>query len=298
MNARQLEIFRAVMLGGSMTNAAERLRISQPAVSKAIQGLEREAGLKLFVRARKRLVPTAEAELLFMETGRYFFGLAEIAGLAQRMRTLKSGKLTIGSLPALGLRVLPAVIAQFLADKPEALIDLQIRTSPVVADWTITQQVDVGITLTPVDHPAVKVELLDRLSAVCILPIGHPLVAKQALTVEDLRSETFVSLGREDRARFIIDGAFERADVERRMQIDTNLSESACCFVAEGAGVSIVDALTAAVFEPGRIAVRPIQPRITFDVYLLSPSSRPRSLLAEAFLQALREGLATILQGS
>jgi DNA-binding transcriptional LysR family regulator len=76
---REIEIFRAVMLTGSTSRAAEKLDISQPAVSQAIRKLEENAGLKLFARMRGRLLPTQEATALMVDVDQHFTGMEAIA---------------------------------------------------------------------------------------------------------------------------------------------------------------------------------------------------------------------------
>ncbi len=78
MNARHLEVFRAIMRQGSLTAAAESLHVSQPAVSKVLRHFEAKIGYRLFERVGSRLVPTAEAHLLFHDADRIF---REIEGL-------------------------------------------------------------------------------------------------------------------------------------------------------------------------------------------------------------------------
>jgi DNA-binding transcriptional LysR family regulator len=197
-------------------------------------------------------------------------------------------------LPAFGLHILPRLIAGFVQDKPDASVVLQVRTSPKVIDWVMAQQVDVGISLLPVDHPAVRVERVASVDAVCVLPLGHALAGRALINAVDLRGEMFISLGREDRSRHMIDRVFDEAGVARLMRLETHLSEVACVFVANGAGVSIVDPFTAADFATGRIVVRPFEPKIRFDIYLLFPAFRPRSLLLDAFVDALKQEVARI----
>src|SRR5258708_22591989 len=72
MNARQLEVFRTIVRYRTLTAAAAALHVSQPAVSKVLRHLESQIGYKLFERVRGRLVPTAEAELLFKDADRIF----------------------------------------------------------------------------------------------------------------------------------------------------------------------------------------------------------------------------------
>jgi DNA-binding transcriptional LysR family regulator len=289
LNTRQLEALGAMLESGTVTAAAARLGVSQPAVSKLLASLERETGLVLFQRENKRLFPTAEARLLYEETDRHFVGLRRLGAIAEGLRTLKAGKLAIASLPALGLKLLPRLLARFVADKPDARIELQVRTSPTVIDWVLAPLIDLGVSLIPIEHRAVRSELLARVPGVCVLPPDHRLAARETITPEDLAGASFVSLGREDRARHMVDHAFARSGIERRMRIETPLSEVACEFVADGAGVSIVDGMTAALFDARRLVVRPFRPVLTFDLYLLTSAVTPLSQMAVAFKALLQD---------
>ena len=86
MNLRQCEIFRAVMTTSSITEAADRLGITQPAVSKMLAQIERDLGFPLFLRERRRLVPTPEAQALFKEVERAFLGLEHLTRFARDLK--------------------------------------------------------------------------------------------------------------------------------------------------------------------------------------------------------------------
>src|SRR3954464_13155812 len=111
MNLRQIEIFHAVYLHGTVSAAARSLNVSQPSVTKVLRHAESSIGLPLFERARGRLIPTEDARALF----------AEVADIQERVRSLRQtchnlrlgrgGLLRISALPSLGLRVIPETVA-------------------------------------------------------------------------------------------------------------------------------------------------------------------------------------------
>ncbi len=296
MNVRQIETFRAVMEAGGVTAAAERLRISQPAVSKLIIELERSTRLVLFVRKKRRLVPTQEAQLLYEEIERVFLGVDRIRRYATELREVKTGRAHIACLPSLGLSLVPTVIAQMAADVPAAHLTLHVRTSTRIVDWLLGQRVDLGISLVPVDHPSVEIEPLVRTKAVCALPRGHELAARSRITPGDLQGQSFISLRRDDDAAEMINRILDDSGVVRKAALETNLSEVACRLVRAAAGVSIVDPFTAAQFGD-EIVVRPFVPPARFEVFLLFPAFRPRSRLLESFLSRLRAAAAPFAIG-
>jgi molybdate transport repressor ModE-like protein len=86
MNARHLEIFRAIMRHGSLTAAAEALHVSQPAVSKMLRHFESVIGYKLFERISGRLAATPEARLLYRDADRIFREIEALRVFSDRIR--------------------------------------------------------------------------------------------------------------------------------------------------------------------------------------------------------------------
>ncbi|MBK9609188.1 MAG: LysR family transcriptional regulator [Betaproteobacteria bacterium] len=223
---RQIEAFKAVMEVGRVTDAANKLHLSQPAVSKLLANLELVLGLQLFSRSKKRLTPTAEAQALLREINKVFVGIQAVTRLASELGNMRIGELTIVSVAAFGQRHVPRVIAEFLKKHDSVNIGLHLRNSLDVADWTASQKADIGISMMPVDHPAVRHEILCEVDAVCVIPIGHRLCKKRFIEPRDLAGETFISFTPDGRLRHVIDSVFERARVSRDLRIGANRSTS------------------------------------------------------------------------
>jgi DNA-binding transcriptional LysR family regulator len=288
---RQLEAFRAVMEHGTATAAAERLGVSQPAVSKILAGLEAGIGYKLFTRVKRRLAPTSEARLLAAEVLRLYDGLDRIAEMARAIRDRQVGDLQIYSTPALGRTVLPDVMAGFLGKHDGAHIVFHVRSSTYINQKTIDQQLDLGFSMMPFEHPSLVAEELSRAAAVCVLPRHHRLARRKVIRPADLRGERFLSFPLDGRMRHLIDAAFEQERIERRTQIDVYSSAEACALAARGVGVSIVEPFTARDYAATGIAVVPFEPRIRYLFRVLRPRFRKPSLLADAFLDAVKAHL-------
>ena len=122
MNLRQLEVFQAVMYGGTTKNAARLLRISQPAVSNMVRQFEDQLGFKLFDRIGGRLHPTLEAKVLTKNLERVFASVDAVENLVNDLRDSQVGSLKIVASPSLGQTVLPPAIAAFVRDRPEVKI--------------------------------------------------------------------------------------------------------------------------------------------------------------------------------
>lgn len=285
MNLRQLEAFRAVIETGTVTRAGEALGISQPAVSKLIGHLARECGFELFQRHGNRLTPTAEAITLYAEVDRMFVSVEHIARHAAGIRELRSGRLSIAAFPALATRPLPRIVTRFLAEHPDTRVSISSRSGRMLVEWVAANQVDIGIGLLMIEHPAIDYQSAGVVNGVCVMHPSHPLARRNVIRATDLDGQSFISLGAEDRSRFRVDQAFEGHGVRRRIAIEAQQSEAACTFAAEGVGVAIVEPFSASEFPPEQLAVRPFQPHIPFDLWLMTPSHRPRSLLLEEFVK-------------
>lgn len=287
MKIRQIEAFRAVMLAESVTQAAEMLRISQPSMSRLIADLETNTGLALFARRKGRLHPTPEAMYLYDEVEKSFVGLEKISDVVRDIRNLKTGQLRIACLPGHALRFLPAVITDFLHDRPQVMVSLQPRSSPKVHEWLESQYFDLGLA-EPTDHPALNIELM-AFRCVCILPKGHFLEDKDVITPKDLDGLPFISLNREHMTTHQLRNVFRAAGVKQNICVETRLFAPACAFVAEGIGVAIVDPIAAADFESWGIVARRFEPAISFEIGILYPTHRPHSLLVDEFVSVLKE---------
>jgi len=292
LNLRQLEAFRALMLGKTVTRAAEMLFITQPAVTRLITDLELAVGFSLYERRKKRLHPTPEAWALFEEVDHSFSGLDKISLAAREIREFRRGSLSIGALPALALGFLPQVISDFAADRPEVSLSLQVRSSHKVSELVAMQRIDVGFTEVSNLDAGVSAELLLATNLVCALPADHRLVEKQTLSASDLDGERFIAAGGWQNTRAEIDRYFESRGIKRKIQIDTQLFASVGDFVLAGAGISLVDPITAERFKQLGIVVRPLMPEFEFKFYVIYPENRPRSRLTVQFVDLLRQRLA------
>ncbi len=290
MRYRQLEAFRAVMLAGSVTQAAEMLSISQPAVSRLISCLEQDLGFALFRRRRGRLQPTPEAEFLLVDVERVIANLDHVAQVAEDIRNRRSGHLRIACLPGFATSLLPRVIAQFLRRRPGTTISFQPRTNQRVQEWIMAQQYDVGLAEITPEHPAIESENL-YVRCVCVLPEAHALAAKRVITPRDLDGHPMITLNRDHGHSRNLREVFERAGASFNMQVETRQFAPACIMVAEGVGAAVVSPIDAAEYVGRGLAVRPFEPVIPFGLGILYPAYRPHSLILSEFVELFQASL-------
>lgn len=289
MNLRQVEVFRAVMTNGTTARAAEVLRITQPAVSKAVAEMERAIGFALFHRIKGRLHPTAEGQLLFREVEQTFTGLAHLRGAAARIRDYGSGELRVACLSALSTNVVPRAIKAFLTRNPKVAITFQTRMSSVVRDLVASGQFDVGLAADEIDKTGLDVRAFVQDRVALAVPDGHRLLAKEVVRPADLADEAFIALAPEDTARREAELALAEAGVSIRTIIETPYSTTICAMVAAGLGIGFVDPRTAEPYLGRGVSLRRYEPAIHFRTLLILPPNRPPSALLQEFIRDLEK---------
>lgn len=298
---RQIEVFRAVMVAGQVTRAAEALHTSQPTVSRELARLEQVLGVALFERIKGRLRPTARALALLEEVELSYVGLERIAAKAASLRDFSQGRLHVASLPALAHALLPDAIRRFLQDRPEAGVSITPLDSPALEAALTEQRFDLGLTERRDAPPATTLHTLLEVDEVCVLPADHALAARPVLALADFADQPFVSLAQMDPYRQQIDAVFAAASVRRRLHIESPSAVSVCALVRQGVGVAIVNPLTALAFEGQGLAIRPLSVSIPFHVAVVLPQWRSAHPLRPSLLRGLTaaaEALQALLRAS
>ena len=194
MKYKQMLAFRMVMLTGSVSQAAERIHISQPAVSNLILSLEQHFGFKLFERRKGRLIPTPDAHHIYENVSEALLGFEKVSQSAHNIRDHKSGSLRIASMPGVyGATFMPDVVSEFLADRDDISVNLQIQPSLKIQRWISSDLYDIGIAELPLIHSGIESEEFN-FKCVCVLPEGHSLLKHETLTPKELDNEPFISL--------------------------------------------------------------------------------------------------------
>jgi len=292
----QVEAFRAVVHTGTTVDAAVLLHTSQPSISRLIRDLEAAVHLKLFDRVKGRLLLTAEGSVFHDEVRRSFAGLQRLSEVAAGLVQFRGRELRIGSLPALGLILLPRVVAVFQTRYPDVRVVLGVAESMTIREWVTYQQVEAGYVEEGIEPLGCDAHLLFRVPAVVIMQRGHPLARRGAVRVTDLRGQNFVHLWRGHAERRQIDAALEQAGVSVVAKAETQYATGVCALVAAGVGIGVVNPIVllgAATFD---VEVRPFLPKVEFGILELSRRGRRPDALLEAFVQTARSELVAVIR--
>ncbi|MFT3802666.1 MAG: LysR family transcriptional regulator [Burkholderiaceae bacterium] len=288
---RQVEVFRALMLTGSVTRAAELLHSSQPTLSRELARLEQVLQMQLFERVRGRLRPTVRALALQQEVQQSYVGLERIAATAAALRHFAQGRLVVACLPALAHALLPGALRRFMAGQAGAGVAVTPLESPLLETWLADQRADLGLTEQRQAPAGTRLAALLEVDEVAVLPAGHALLARRRLAPRHFAGQRFVSLAAGDPYREQIDRVFAQAGVARELALEAGSAVAVCALVREGLGVAIVNPLTALAMAGPELHLRPLAAplRVPFHVGLVTPELRPPHPLREALELALRE---------
>ena len=293
MNARQLEVFRAIMRNRSLTAAAEALHVSQPAVSKLLRHFELQIGYKLFERLGGRLVPTAEAQLLYRDADRIFREIEVLKGLSDRIRDKQLGLLRVGASAPPTFALLPHAIERFRQRNPGLRVVLQTLPAEAIDEHILLGDIDLGVTMRRSSEAQIRCESLGQASIVALMRPDSPLAGLQAVTPADLAGQTLISYGVNTPPGALLEVAFAEAGVERQVQIELSLSIVALPLVQRGLGVALVDGLVPWT-RYGELAVRPFRPEVALEIVLSSSVLRPQTRYGREFARDLRAAVAEL----
>lgn len=288
INLRHIEVFYAIMRGGSITEAARILNVTQPAVSVALKHLETRLKMKLFDRSGGRLQPTPEAKALLPDVAEIFGRLGAVERFSQDLAGGARGVLSIAATPPLCDGFVAKAVATFVAKRPGVKVSLQALASPVVLDRVINREVDLGVVYEPVVSPAVETEEIMRAAIGCIMPSRHALAKRATIRVRDLAPYPVVTYLPQALLRPYIDRVLSQKPSTIRIAVETGTSATAIMLAVHGAGIALVEtALFTARPVPGFV-MRPVEPKIELKSLLLRPHQAASSRVLEHFITHLR----------
>lgn len=259
MDLRQLNYFVAVAQERHLGRAADRLRLSQPPLTRQIQALEAELGTKLFRRTAKGMVPTQVGETLLKDA----LGIRELVEQAtERARSGAQGRLGrmgVGIYGSAIFGVVPKVLSRFTAANPEVQITLNHAATSDQVDALRQGRVLVVFERWLPDEPDIKVAPLAREPLLLALSEHHRLAAQEAVEIEALQDETLIT----GIAPNLIAGALDlcrRHGFEPRFAPPAADVVMATLHVAAGSVVSMVPESIVNVHFPG-VVYRPLKAR-------------------------------------
>jgi DNA-binding transcriptional LysR family regulator len=278
------------MITGSIGAAAERLHLSQPAISKQLTALEHALDLRLFNRRSGReTTPTPDGIAYCRAIESTIIALEDLEPIARNIRDGRRNRIRIAATPPLiNSAPLMEAVARFLETNPDVQISLEPRHRLDIEQWVVTRQIDIALALLPGNHPDLTSVPFVKTHAVVALRRDHPLAELTRITADDLISESVI-LPSQQPLRVKIDAALDAAKTVMRPTHEATSATTCCRMALTGLGVTICDPFSPTAFGSGDLVTRPWHPNValTYGV-LVNRSSRSDDMSAE-LMELLRD---------
>jgi DNA-binding transcriptional LysR family regulator len=297
MDTRQLAAFCAVVELHSFSQAAERLGVTQPAVSMQIRALEERFGLRLLDRSGRRVEPTEAGQRLYRGAQRLIMLEEQLQNeVASVEEGELRGRLEIGSSTGPGERVVPLLLCEFQRQSPAVSISLSVFDTQTVVERVAERELELGVVGAARKHRGVVFEPFFRDDVVLACKPEHRF-ANRTITIDELRREPLIVMQEGAGLRHLLEDELRPRGVRMRdlnIQLELGLQESVRSAVMAGYGVAfIAHSALESELAAGQLAsarVEGLDP--AREISIVQASGRSLTRVAEAFLAFARERLS------
>jgi DNA-binding transcriptional LysR family regulator len=240
VDLRQLEVIRAVADTGSFTAAAQRLHVSQSAVSRQVLLLEEELGEPLFLRLGRKVRLTDSGEALLQLSRRVLTDIRETtATIADHQAALK-GTLRLGGGMTVCLHVFPDLLKEYRRKHRDVEVKLTTGATPQLVERLRAGALDVALLTLPVDGADLMQVRVMREELLLVTHPSNPLARQRRIAPGDLDAKPCVLFERDSRTRHVIDEMFAREHIQPRIVMETENVEILKALTSSGMGMTIV----------------------------------------------------------
>jgi DNA-binding transcriptional LysR family regulator len=296
MDTRQLAAFCTVVERKSFSQAAERLGVTQPAVSLQVRSLEKRLGTKLLDRSGRRVEPTEAGHRLYRAAQRMLAVeeqlLEELAGEDEGEL---QGELVLGASTGPGGTVVPVLLGQFQREHPLVSVALSVSDTNRVIEQVAERELELGIVGAAPRHRGVVFEPFFRDHVILACPPEHRFAGKE-ISLDDLRDEPLILMQDGAGVRQVIEDELRAAGVRLRdldVRLELGLQESVKSAVAAGFGVTFISRSgVEAELAAGTIASARVKGlEAAREISLVRAAGRSPTRAAEAFVSFARARL-------
>jgi DNA-binding transcriptional LysR family regulator len=293
MDTRQLAAFCAVVERRSFSQAAERLGVTQPAVSLQVRSLEKRLGAQLLDRSGRRVEPT-EAGLRLYRSAQRMLALEEqlVSEVVSTTEGALSGELVIGASTGPAAIAVPLLLCEFQREHPHVRVHLTVSDTHTVVERVAARELELGIVGASRRYRGVRFEPFFSDQVILVCPPGHRF-AGRTVTLDELREETLILMQEGAGVRQILEDGLRRSGVRLRdldVRLELGLQESVRHAVEAGYGVTFISRtaveseLAAGTLEEARVEGL----EATREISLASAVGRARTRVADAFVEFAR----------
>lgn len=295
MRLRHIEVFHAVYSCGSVTRAAEVLKVSQPSVSKVLAHAEQQLGYALFDRARGKLIPTPEAHQLFVEVAQVNDRVDHLRQVAVSLRSLDKGTIKIAATTAFSIDFLPAAMASYQKAHKDIFFNLETLKYEELTEALMDQRIDIGLAYDQGNLPGIIGELLGYGRFVVLASDSMNPDKQGPLRLDDLAGLPFIKLDNQGSLDRSLTTRIKASGVELTPVGIAGSFQLAKALVSHGLGVCIADEVTARSGPADGIVIRELEPEFSFRISALHIDRESTSQISKEFIQHLKTWLADFL---
>lgn len=282
-----LRSFLAVAEIGAITEAAEQIGITQPALSRRLQQLEDHLGVALLVRGRKGAVLTEIGRLVQSEALGIVARYDQMRELVTSHQRLEGGTVRIGGGATAVSFILPEAIAAFQAAHPHVRFQMREAGSSEIADDVVAGHLELGVVTLPVRDRELDITTLSDDRIVLVARHDHPLAQRRRVRIVDLADQAFVAFEAGSALRQIIDAKLRDAGVEVNVVMELRSIPAILRMVATTGNLAFVSQL--GVEPHGDVVVIPVQGlRIERRLAVIARRGVALSPAASAFTERLQ----------
>jgi DNA-binding transcriptional LysR family regulator len=289
LTLRQIEVIRAIMVTGTVGDAARLLNVSSPGISRVMKHAELSVGVKLFNRKAGRYSPTREANAIFNQINGVYDKVEDLQFVISRIKRGANTELKIGSVPSIANVMVPRAIADVRKAFPNLLIDVDILKIEDATDYLLLGKGELVALSSKFDHPMLAFEPLARGRLKCIVPEGHPLSRRTRITAEEIVKYPLIGVDPNDPYGRIMAGVFASHALHYQVTIRARFGSTVCALVTHGLGIAIIDEFTLAADQWPNIRVLDIVEPTVFETYVVHRKDAALSSYGARFVAALRK---------
>ncbi len=286
MDLSLIRSFLAVAESGAITEAAEQIGITQPALSRRIQQLEHHLGVALLTRGRKGAVLTEIGRLVQSEAQAIVARYEHMREIVSDHQRLAAGSVRIGGGATAVSFILPEAIAAFQATHPQVRFQMREAGSTEIAADVVAGHLELGVVTLPVRDRELHVTPLTTDRIVLVARRDHPLVQRRRVRIQDLADQAFVAFEAGSALRQIIDSKLRDAGVEVKVVMELRSIPAILRMVSTTGNLAFVSQL--GMPREGDVVSLPVQGlRIERRLAVIARRAAILSPAADAFAQRL-----------
>jgi DNA-binding transcriptional LysR family regulator len=293
MDTRQLAAFCEVVERRSFSLAAEKLGVTQPAVSLQVRSLEKRLGTQLLDRSGRRVEPT-EAGLRLYRGAQRLLALEEqlVEDVAGSDDGDLQGELAIGASTGPGGIVMAVLLCEFQRRNPGLHVALHVHDTQRIVELVAERSLELGVVGAATRHRGVQFEPFFRDEVILVCPPGHPF-AGRTVTLDELRAEPLIAMQEGAGVRQVLEEELRAQGLRLRdldVRLELGLQESVKTAVQRGYGLTFISRTSVeAELAAGSLAAAHVEGFAPArDIVLVRASGRPATRAAQAFLEFAR----------